>query len=284
MFPGIALPELIARDVAEDAVQRLLTTAEVLDFVMTSRPQAERDEMRTAIGIRPGKVRLGWSLEPEEDWQVTVFLANAAPNPRERTLGDVVGVVEEDELHAATLADTIDDSAGVTLALLGTLPAGLPPRGRVRIGNELAIYAISGSTVTLPHRGVQQTLAAAHEAGEIVFFHSLSQRTGWGEECTIRIDVLSSNAYLNLVLATTIKSALLLAAADFNAAGLTLRGISESDLTPRPTAWPAHLFNRTLTLSVQREFALPEEMPIITDTDAVVGIDEEGIDVRLPQF
>lgn len=273
MFAGIALPELVVRDIAETAVTALLTDPTTLDYIMASRPQPERDAMRTALQHRPGKARIGYSLEGEEDWQVTVLMMGTSSG-RFRTLGDVIAL-DEEPLAESALASSINANAEIPLPVVGGTPAGIPPRGRVRIGGELAIYRLeSGAAVILESRGILGTAATGWPTDTLVSFHELVTVVGWGETCRLRVDVLSSNSYLNIILAATVKAALVLNAAAFNAGGLTLQDIDESDLTPRPAAWPSHLFNRTLQVTVARDFGLPETLPILTKIDTEIEVEE----------
>jgi hypothetical protein len=275
MFAGLALPELVLRDIAAQAVAGLVNDPLTLDYVMAARPAEERDSLRTALLHRPGKARLGYALEELEDWQVTVFMTGTQSG-RYRTLGDVVDM-REDELVVGVLASDITNVEGIVLPLVGGLPATpIPARGRVRIGGtELSVYHVASGQVWLDARGLQGTTASAWPVDTLCSFHELTEVVGWGETCRLRVDVLSSNAYLNLILAATIKAAMILSADAFNAQGLTLQDVDESDLTPRPALWPAHLFNRTLMVTVQRNFGLPDTLPIITriDTEVVPVVD-----------
>ena len=267
-FEGIVYPELVVRDLAEIAVNNFRTNPQVVEWALAARPPDERDSIMTAIARRPGKVRHGLTLEQEEDWQVTVMMANADVNIH--TLGEDIGLPEEVEQYATTLTDEITDQPNVLLPLALFDPMLAPPRGRLRINTELATYRVEGSEVWLTNRGVQRTIADYHSPGTPVSFHVLEQQIGWNELVVVRCDVLSSLAGLNMALATTIKAALLLSRQAFEDRGLTLKQITESEITPRPSQWPAYLLNRSLMVQLIREFALPERFPILTDVQVEV--------------
>jgi hypothetical protein len=271
-FEGLVHPELVVRDLADIAVTNFTTNPQVVEWVMQNRPQDERDSILTAVQKRPVKVRHGLGLDQEEDAQVTVMLASEVIRPQ--TIGNIIGGVEEVELLSTTLTASI---AGDYLGAL-PLPAGamlsfLPPGGgRVRLDTELATYSLdpAQTVATLVRRGVQQTAAAFHPIGTPVFFHVGEQLIGWDDIVEVRCDVLSTNAGLNMALATCIRSALLISRAAFEDRGLTLETITESEITPRPNQWPAYFLNRTLMVRVQRQFALPERLPFLTDVQVEV--------------
>lgn len=268
-FEGIPYPEIVLRDVADTAMRNLYANPAVLDLMIAALPQRDQDSLRTAIKRRPIQTRIGYGLESLEDAQITVLTAGTMEMGR--TLGDVVGETEEVPTFSTTLTADISPTAPLVLSLAAPAPGTLPLTGRLRLGGEeVAIYTRSGGALTLTARGVQHTDATWHYSGEAVVVHDLAVRVGWGESCDLRLDVLSSNPLLNMILAGTIKAALLLSAATFNDAGLTLRSIRETDLAPRPQAWPAELLNRTLLVSVQRDFALPEAFAALTRVDLEV--------------
>jgi hypothetical protein len=263
-FEGIVYPELVVLDLAQIAVTNFRVNPQVLEWTLAARPPADRDSLLTAIQkLRPGKVRHGVSLDQEEDWQVNVMLASTDSQPR--TIGDDIGEQEEVEQFATTLIASIDDQPMIPLALAAFDPSLVPPRGRLRLDKELATYWVEGTEVFLSNRGVQGTRAEFHLDGTPVIFHVLEQQIGWNELVQVRVDVLSSLAGLNMALATTIKAALVLSRQAFEDRGLTLKNITESEITPRPGQWPVYLLNRTLMVQVIREFALPERVPILTD-------------------
>ena len=269
-FGGIPVPELALLALLDDTpgsgglIDQLVSNTELLDHLLQTVTPADQDSLRTALTRRGGRLSLGFGEESIEDWSVLVFkVGEAAPD---RTLGDHVGAAEETPtVDPTTLAAAIGPEVGVALALVGGLPAGLPNRGRVRLGStELATYRIDAGTVVLEARGVAQTTAKAHAIGAGVAPHLLSTRIGWSEIAHTRVDVLSSSALFNIFLATLIKATLISRAADFEAAGFTLRSITESDLAPRPESYPAQLYVRSLMVDLQRDFAVPITFPVVT--------------------
>jgi len=267
------------RDLIETAIASVLADPTLVDYVVGQRPQAERDSFKTALTKRPGKVRLGYGLETEEDWQVTVMMQGTRSTPR--TVGDIVGDTEEDVISTALLTDDITEAAGVTLSL-DSIPAELPAKGRLRIDNELAIYAYDGQDVTLPYRGLVGTTAAAHSIDDTVEFHTVSEFIGWQEDVTVRVDVLSSNTYLNAVLGALVKATLIASQESFEIAGMTLADVQESELTPRPASWPSTLFNYQLQVTVRRWVAVPSELGVITDFD--VTLTPEGTSTHESEY
>lgn len=273
-FEGIPFPEVVLRDIADNAVRNLSSNQAVLDLIVGALPQRDKDSLRTALKKRPVQARIGYGLENPEDAQVTILLGNTSPTAR--TLGDVVGATEEVTTSIVTLPADISNAKGASFVAVETIASTTPLTGRVRLGDEVAMYSRVGQTVTLTARGVQHTEASFHYDGETAVFHDLSNRIGWGETCDLRVDALSSNPILNMVLAGTVKAALLLSAKTFNDAGLTLQSVRETDLAPRPQTWPAELLNRTLLVTVQRDFALPEAFDVLTRVD--LQVDAEGLD------
>jgi hypothetical protein len=270
-YPGIVIPDLVVQRLVKTLLKALLDEdspqRNLASMITRTLPAEDRDSFLTALRNRAGEARLAFARTEKEDWQVVVMMTDAA-DPL-RTTGDEVGTAEDSIGDAILNADLPEAIEGIGLPLL-EVPADLPSRGRVRIGGfdgeggELAIYTKSGDAITLAYRGIGGTTAAAHTAGEDVSFNVLSSRIGWEEYCTVRVDVLSTNAFFNAVLSTVIKGGLLAARDQFEVRGLTLKSLRESALQPRPRDWPQELLNRTLTLVTHRRFAVPETLAVVT--------------------
>lgn len=275
-YDGLAFPELVVFDVVEATLADLLNDPVKLDRLLSGRPERERDSIRTALTVREGKVRLGLNEQPPEDWQITVALQSKSPAPGGRTVGDTVSGPVEEPIATAVLEGTISNAVGVTLPLGGGAPGGLPARGRVRIGDEQAIYEVSGGDVILRERGILDTEAVAHLATELAVFHGIAQRVGWSAMSRVRVDVMSSDSRFTIVLGGMLVADLILARDRFEAQGATLHEIDETDLAPRPPLWPPHLCSRTLMLQVRTEVSLPEPLPVVTGVDTQLTV--EGVD------
>jgi hypothetical protein len=276
-FPGIVLPEEVTRNIAQSVIDKLdASDLTIVEWVVGQLSPAEQDSLRTAFRNRPGKARLGYALEQAEDWQITVCLSSTS-SAGYRTIGDLVGPLEEDTLATATLTADIAADRDVLLPLDVVPPTDVAgDGGRVRLEAEVAVWRRDPDGVRLPYRGLQGTAAAAHPLGTSVRFHTLSQRMGWGETVQVRCDVLSTDAWFNMILGTMVKAALLTNAAAFENSGVTLHDISESELTPRPEMWPVPMMHRTLLVTLQRDFAVPEAMRVIlditTDVQAIASV------------
>ncbi len=275
-YDGLAFPELVVADVVKVALDLLLASPVKLDLLLAGRPSRERDTVRTALQVREGKVRLGLNLESIEDWQITIALQHKGPDRGGRTIGDTVSGPVEEPIATAALEATISSAPDVTLPLGGGAPPGLPARGRVRIGDEFATYEVVGNDVVLRARGILESEAVAHLATEIAVFHGISQRVGWSALSNVRVDVMSSDSRLSIMLAGMLAADLVLARDAFEAQGMTLHGIEETDLAPRPQTWPLDLCSRTLMLQVRTEVSLPETLPVITRVDHDITL--EGVD------
>lgn len=275
---SLSQPEFAVRDVLETVVGMLLDDPRLVDDMLAERPEDERDSFRTALGVREGKVRLGWALEPPEDWLVTVVLAGTAPV---QTLGDVASDLTEEPLAARELATDIDatEPLEVTFATgLPDVPDEVPPRGLVRIGDELAVYAIDidAGTCTLERRGLQGTAAAPHDADTEVIFFERAQRIGYVEHVTLRIDVLGSNPPFLMTLARILQAFLMHARDHFEERGYTLETVTAGDLAPRAEA-VQHLFARTITVRVLTAVSLPEILPPLTKINFTPTIETMGV-------
>jgi len=264
-FPGIALPEEVTRTIAQSVVDKLdASDLTIVEWVVGQLSPGEQNSLRTAFRNRPGKVRLGYALESTEDWAVTVCLSNTS-SAQYRTIGDLVGPLDEDVLFTGTLTANMSADKGVLLPLDALPPPEVGDGGRVRLDDEVAVWRRDPDGVRLPYRGLQGTAAAPHSLGAFASFHTLSERMGWGETVQVRCDVLSTNPWFNMILGTLVKAALLTNAATYENLGVTLHDISESELTPRPEMWPAPMFHRTLLVTLQRDFAVPEALRVILD-------------------
>jgi len=263
-FPGIALPDEVTRNIAQSVIDKLATDLTIVQWVVGQLSPSEQESLRTAFRNRPGKARLGYALESSEDWSVTVCLASTN-SASYRTIGDLVGPQEENVIGTSTL--TADISADKEILLpLDALP--LPEwgdGGRVRLDGEVAVWRRDTDGVRLSYRGVQGTAAQPHSLGTTLKYHTISERTGWGETVVVRCDVLSTDAWFNMILGTMLKAGLLSNAVTFENAGATLHDIAESELTPRPDMWPAPMVHRSLLVTLQRDFAVPEALAVILD-------------------
>jgi len=272
-FPGIPLPEEVVRNIAQSVIDKLDTNDfTIVEWAIGQLSPAERSSMRTAFHNRPGKARLGWHLEDAEDWQVTVVLGGTT-SPY-RSIGDAVGPTEEEVLYEDVLPAAITAERGVFVAVTPPPEIDDDIGGVLRLVDEVAVWQRAAGGVTLTYRGVQATVAVAHPTGTRVAFFRLSERLGWGEMVQVRCDIHSTDAWFNLVLATTVKAALLASHAAFEQAGCTLHDLTETDVAPRPDFWPAPMMHRTLVVQVQRDFTVPEDIRVIldiqTDVQAVV--------------
>lgn len=269
-FPGIALPEEVTRTIAQSVIDKLdASDLTIVEWVVGQLSPAEQDSLRTAFRNRPGKARLGYALEATEDWSITVCLSSTS-SAQYRTIGDLVGPLEEDTLFQATLTAPISADKGILLPLDALPTPDVGDGGRVRLEDEIAVWRRDPDGVRLPYRGLQGTAAASHPIGAVLTFHALSERMGWGETVQVRCDVLSTDAWFNMILGTMVKAALLTNAATFENMGVTLHDISESELTPRPDMWPAPMVHRTLIVTLQRDFAVPEALRVILDIETDV--------------
>ena len=294
IYDGLAFPEFVVRQVIDDSIKLLLADSTLLGQIVAGLPTQDQESFLTALHFRsPGdqapRVRIGFGLENLEDWTVAVWLTGTSAGPR--TIGDVTSdpvprVVLQDTLSAAIGA--VDLPGGETLPLTGGVPAlnAVDERGRLAIGDaEVATYHITRGpdTIKLIRRGVLgldgAEPAQAWPSGTAVEFVRLSQRFGNSETAQIRADVVSSNTAFTIVLGRIIKAFLLRERPAFEALGLTLHQVEESDMAPRPAAWPATLYSRSLTLTVRQEVSLPVTMPVVTDFD-VVPTAESGAHVN----
>ncbi len=275
-YDGLAFPEFVVMDVLEATLASLLDDPVKLDRLLAGRPSRERDSIRTALQIREGKVRLGWGNLPQEDWMIVVALQHKAPDRGGRTIGDTVSGPAEEPIATAVLEGTISNQPDVVLPLGGGAPEGLSPRGRVRIGEEQAIYEVVGSDVVLRTRGILETEAVAHLATELAVFHGIAQRVGWSALSSIRVDILASESRFAITLAGMLVADLVLGRDRFEAQGATLHEIEETDLAPRSPQFPEGLVHRTLMLKVRTEVSLPEPLPVITGAEQDLTV--EGVD------
>lgn len=296
---GVAIPELIVLDVVQAAVDQLTkATADtatagdqaLLAFLIAGRPTAEQNMFYTALKNRgPGAVRLALGSEPIEDWQVTVMLQHV---PKIRgTLGDVVGNVREEPLAVRQLAADLGAGDTGPLSLSGgALPVGMPSRGRCRLGpddpeSERAIYHVDGAgVVTLPYRGVVDTVPQPLVAGADITFHTLTQLIGYFRRAVIRVDIIASNPLFVVLLGTALAMFILARRDAFEFQGMTLEDIDETDMAPRPPLWPMAFAARTITLTFDFNVGVPEDLGVVTDTGA--SLTTEGLDDvrRIPQF
>jgi hypothetical protein len=262
-FEGIPLPDHVVRDIAQNFIDKLdATDLTIIEWVVGTLPEDVKESFRTAFRKRPGKARLGYGWDQTEDWQITVIVPTTQAVAR--TLGDVGGPTDVETVYADGLTADITEHRNIVLPLSGPLPPPLVG-GIVALDDEWAICVTVGADLVLLYRGVRGTVAVPHAAGTTARFLEFTSRVGWGEFATVRADVLSSNAVFNGVLATAIKAALLANNLAFENAGVTLRGITESDLTPRPEVWPAYLLHRSLMIECQRDFMIPETIAVLLD-------------------
>lgn len=281
-YDGLALPELVAADVFEALLEQLDTTPGLVDQMLAGRPAKERDEARSALAVREGKVVLGFGREVPEDWQVTVALEGKGRDKKGATLGDVVSDPVEDPIATAALIETITSQPDVVVAL-ASVPDGLPARGRVRIGDELALYELVAGEVVLRQRGILDTEAVAHLASELAVFHSISQRVGWSALSRLRVDVLGTNSRLLIILGAMLGALLVHGSGLFEAQGCTLHDVEETDLAPRPAEWGTSIESRTLFLTVRHEVSLPSSLPVVTDAEQHLTL--EGVNAAArPEF
>ena len=280
---SLSLPEFAVRDVIEHVINVLGDDPRIVEDMLASRPASERDSFRTALLQREGKVRLGWSMDVPEDWSVTVLLAGTQAR---HTLGDIASMLTEDVRATRTLSAGISAAEGIPLTASLPVSTGatpeVPPRGLLYVGDEIAIYSIASSTCTLTYRGVRGTAAAAHAGGSEVNFFTVSQRLGWPETVTLRVDVIGSNAAWMMMLARMVQAFLLHARDLFEDGGYTLQDVTAGDLQPRSSAWPAHLYVRTLTLTMFTALSLPEFIPAITETTFTPIV--ENMEVPIASF
>ena len=263
---SIPIPDFTVRRVIREAIEDVLANRALLATeIFGELEPAERDEFLTALDVRKGKVRLGWGEEAPEDWCVTVALAGTEPL---KTLGGVVSEDMPDPIALAELDDDISAAAEVTLTFVNGLPANLPARGMVRLGDEdtgeYAIYRLDAGACILEHRGILRTAPAAHDLGTPVMFFQHSQRRGYGEWLSMRVDVLGIGGDFVSILARVLQAYLINAAAAFNARGYALEDVRATDLAPRPAMFPANFSVRTVTLRFLTTLSLPETKPGVT--------------------
>lgn len=261
-YTGLAIPELIVRRIVAAAVNLIRNESNLVESMMAGEPIEDLDSIKTSLLNREEKVRLGFAFEPPEDWEVSIVLESEGQQTA--TIGNVVSDVVEDSIAEAELDADINAKAGQVLSLVGGVPVGLPERGRVRIGDEVAIYVIIAGDITLTERGIVDTLADYHFAAEVAVFHTISQRIGWSERDSIRVDVSSQNALFALVVGRMLKATLIRSRKAFEDEGLTLHGITATDIAPKPAVL-AEFYTRTLKLDVRSEVSLPETYPIVTN-------------------
>lgn len=264
---SLALPEFTVRDVIDAAIGMMVDPAapgydpRIVDDMLASRPQAERDSFRTALADRAGKVRLGWSQDVPEDWCVTVLMTGTQP---QHTIGDIAGGLTEEVLALREIAADVSADPNAVVTFTSGVPDDVPARGVLRIGDELATYVIANGVCRLEARGIRETASAAHAADAEVRFYEYVQRIGWPEWVTLRVDVLGSNAAWMMMLARMLQAFVVHARDLFEAEGFTLQDVTAGDLQPRSAMWPAHWFARTLTLRLYTALSLPDVVPPIT--------------------
>jgi hypothetical protein len=268
MYDGLSMPDLAVYDVVRAAIDALVVPGNsTVDLMLARRPDAEREMIVTALQTRPGEVRVGIPLENLHDWSVIVSMAGNTP--KRHTVGDELSGIDELPVATTTLAAAITADEELDLPLVRVpMEVAVGSRGRLRIEDELAIYEkLNNGTVRLHGRGVQGTVAAAHATGTTVVFHVLSRVVGWVEGAQVRVDVLASNSLFAVNLARLLKAFLVAQQDTFDQQGLVLHEIAETDLAPRPAAWPAHLYTRTLTASLTAVLEVPVETPVVTGVE-----------------
>jgi len=70
VIAGIAMPELVVLGIVEDVLETLSANPMAVQAILAERPAAEQDSILTALQHRPGRVRLAFSQETFEDWQL----------------------------------------------------------------------------------------------------------------------------------------------------------------------------------------------------------------------
>lgn len=265
-------PELAVRDVVAEAFATMIATPAVIDYLVSGLTDADQDSIRTALANRTaGNVRLGFALENIDDYSVIVSLTGTSQ--MQALIDDRASGLIEEPVGIATLAADVGASEPSVLSLTGAIPSDVPATGTLRIGDEVAVYTISGSTVTLTKRGVRQTTAAAHLAGGTVIFHAIAQALGWPERAQVRIDVVSTNALFTAVVGHMLRAFLVRRRDDFEAQGVTLEGVGASDVAARPSDWPAQFYVRTLMASFTYTMAIPETFLALTDITAEIAVE-----------
>ncbi len=279
---GLSLPDFEVRDVLDESITAMLADDRILDEMLAARPQAQRESFRTALGEREGKVRLGWTLAPEEDWSINVLLVSTQ---KHATVGDRASYSEENALAARELATDITAAEGIAVTFTTGVPAvgdddgEVPATGTCRIGTEYAIYAIASGVCTLTKRGIRDTAAVPHAADTEVIFYDLTAQVGWPETVTLRCDLLGSNPEFVMGLGRMLQAFLALSTARFESRGYTLLDVVLSDLAGRPQFYPAHLFVRAITVRLFTALSLPELVPTITDTQATLTTENTEVSV-----
>jgi len=274
---SLSLPDFQVRDVVDAAVTQMLANPKILDEMLGFRPQSERDSFRTALTNRKGKVRLGWSAEIPEDWSVLVTLAGTQ---KIAIIGDTASDPEEEPLAVRILAAGINGQDGAAITFTNAAPAvpnDVPVRGTLRIGSEYAIYRFDTGAFLLESRGILGSTATAHAIGTEIVFYTLTQRVGWPEQVTLRVDVLGSNPPFIMMLGRMLQAYLVAARDLFETQGFTLRGVETGDLAPRPPMFPAELFARTLVVTGLTALSLPEDLLTVTATDVTLTQDDAEV-------
>lgn len=281
-MPELVFPEIVIRNVLEGSLARLLANDAILSLAVSELSQAERDTIRTMLQMRPGKVRLGWSREPFDDWVITVALASTK---KTATLGEVVSGLKDVVVGMAMLGGAV--SAEVGQGLPGVVrPAGAAERGLLRIGDEIAAYHDQAGTVVLVSRGLPDveggaTAPAAHVSGEVASFFGRAHDLGWAEEDHLRLDVVSTSALFAIILGRLLPAWFALDWRYFEERGVSLEEATESDLAPRPFFVPDEGYARTLMVKCTTKVALPESIVPITDVTTEV-VPEVPLLVEVP--
>lgn len=264
---GLVIPELIIRDAIEEGVQFFLADTRVLDGMLEDLSAEQIASFRTALEIRPGKIRFGWPAEPVEDWSIAVLVAHTTPR---QTLGQAVSDLEEGAATATgTLADPVSAEPNAALVLTAVAPI-VPVRGVCRLGQEYATYALASGVVTLVDRGIKGTPALSHDAGTSVVFPEFLQSVGYPEFLHLRVDVMGTIPEFVIVLARMLKAYLTARAELFDQRGITLQQIVETDLAPRP-AELGLLFVRTLQLDCWATMAVAELSPVVGGAEVTLA-------------
>jgi hypothetical protein len=280
-YGGMTFPDLDVQDVIAGAIEDLLANGTYLDRLFASRPAAERDSFKTALRNNEGRVRLDWQRDAAEDWTVHIILASSGA----MVMGGGITSPEYEEAfvvtgNPGTLDADITAADGVVLSLAGGIPAGLPPRGRVRLGDEVSVYEIGGgpAEILLTHRGVVSTVAAPHATGSSAVFHRLNRRIGYPEEITLNVAITALQPKMAIILTRLLAGALHRARGEFENRGYTLAKVMATDLGLRPNDWPAEFRTRTLNVQLFTELSVPEELDIVADIDITLNPTDPPVD------
>ncbi len=264
-YAGLVFPEDILQREIDSGLKAIQQDEELFKRLVQRKNDAMRDELLNYLTQHEVMVRLGFAREAFEQPQITITLSGDSD---ERFLGDELFVRDRTLDATAKLGTAIVAGAVPPFTVqYNTLTGGpLPAQSRIRIGGEdftydsVSVATSTTGTLSIVGRGVGRSPKQAHALDDVINVQRLERELGVHSKVSYRLDILSDNANVVLWLQALVKAILLLKQDVFTEEGFSEFSMGGTDYAPRPSWYPATIYNRTIVYNFRIEVPFPADL------------------------